>query len=225
MKKYVVFIVLLTVFLVLAKTETVELKEGESFEIKDKNLTLIKFDPDDDKIIVCVNNEKAIVSDEIDKSVNGVTIHIKSVKKDYAKLELTRRCTSSKCSCEKTDEDCSNIECFHECDSDAECDDNNKTTNDFCRGSPRKCLNIKIEQKAECTKDSDCDDYDKCTIDSCIVGVCNHKDIVNCGIDTEKNEIKKEDKINEKDKYLTVFFIILFLIIIILLFFNILKKK
>ena len=71
MKKYLVFGLFFMVLLVLAKTETVEMKEGESFEIKDKNVTLIKFDPEDDKIIVCVNNEKAIVSEELDKSVKN----------------------------------------------------------------------------------------------------------------------------------------------------------
>jgi hypothetical protein len=212
------------VYLVLAKTETVELKEGESFEIKDKNLTLIKFDPEDDKVIVCVNNEKAIVSDRIDKSVNGVTIHIKSVKNNYARLELTRRCTSSKCSCEKTEEDCSNVECFHECNSDDDCDDKDETTNDFCRGSPRKCINIKIEQQEECIIDFGCDDDNDCTIDKCISGTCTYKIISNCNISADEIKLGKIED-NEKENYIIVFFVVLFIAIIVLLFFNILKKN
>jgi len=224
MKKYLVFGLFFMVFLVLAKTETVEMKEGESFEIKDKNVTLIKFDPENDKIIVCVNNEKAIVSDELDKSVNGVTIHIKSVKIDYAKIELTRSCTSSKCSCEETSEDCSNVECFNECDYDSECDDGDEDTLDFCTGSPKKCVNNPIEKQVECVKDAECDDANDCTIDKCVDGECIHDDIIGCVLDEEVDKPVEVVSGDKNGEYFIVFSIILSLIIVILLFIVFRKK-
>lgn len=213
------------VCLVLAKTETVELREDESFEIKDKNLTILKLDHENDKIIACVNNEKAIVSDEADKTVNGLLIHIKSVRQDYARVEVTRRCTSSKCNCEETPQDCSNIECYNECDFDSECDDNNENTNDFCRGTPKKCVNIE-KKPVECTVYSDCYDGDECTIDECISETCNYREVFGCeSTVTENGKETKEENGKENEKYFTVFLLILFLIIIIILFYNILKKK
>jgi len=221
MRKCLILLVLCMIPLIIAKTETVTLEPMESFEIKDKNITLIKLDSEDDKVVLCISNEKVIVSDTLDKSVNGVTVHIKSVKSDYAKIEFTRTCTKD-CSCEENKEECSNIECFHECDVDLDCNDNNPSTNDFCRSSPRTCINIAIPLEPECSSDSDCNDNNECTTDNCISKKCTYNPIINCKATPSDKKTAPE---KQEDKYLVVFFIILFIIIIIASSFKLFKRK
>jgi|TARA_B100001971_G_scaffold214596_1_gene252999 LPXTG-motif cell wall-anchored protein len=96
--------------LVSATTETINLDIGESFVIRDKNVTLVNINEDDEKVIVCVNNEKAIVEDnEGEKLVNGVYVEVKSVDRNDARLEIERDCEDNDCECES---DCNNNLCF-----------------------------------------------------------------------------------------------------------------
>ena len=96
--------------LVSATTETINLDIGESFVIRDKNVTLVNINEDDEKVIVCVNNEKAIVEDnEGEKLVNGVYVEVKSVDRNDARLEIERDCEYNDCECES---DCNNNLCF-----------------------------------------------------------------------------------------------------------------
>ena len=146
MKNKAIFVVFLVmVVFALAKTETVKFGKMDSYELKDKNITVITYDEEDDKVILCVNGERAIVSEDRDKTVNGLLIHIREVKQSYAKLEISRTCSGSKCSCEKVGEECDNTPCFDECKENSECDDGDVNTNDFCTGKPKKCVNNPIE--------------------------------------------------------------------------------
>jgi len=134
----------LMVFLVmcvfaLAKTEDIRFGVLDSYEIKDKNITVMRYDEKDDKVVVCVNGVKGIISDEEDKSISGLSIHVETVKDEYAKLEITRFCEGSKCSCEDVGDECDNTPCFDECKEDRECDDGDELTNDACTGRPKKC--------------------------------------------------------------------------------------
>jgi|TARA_Y100000310_G_scaffold9719_2_gene10450 LPXTG-motif cell wall-anchored protein len=95
--------------LVSATTETINLDIGESFVIRDKNITLVNINEDDEKVVVCVNNKRAIVEDnEGEKLVNGVYVEVKSVDREDARLKIERDCDDNDCECES---DCSNNLC------------------------------------------------------------------------------------------------------------------
>jgi hypothetical protein len=93
------------------------------------------------------------------------------------------------CGCDESFICVNNICQQNECETDADCDDENEATLDSCRGEPKKCYNEEItsctnddnfcpascdykndndcEPVDECSEDSECDDNAPCTIDSC----------------------------------------------------------
>jgi len=110
MKKAIILIILLILLVPigLAKTETVELRTGDSRLIEDSNVTLLSINERDNKIIVCVNSQKQILEEKQEKTVNNLRIDVKDVKYDYAKLTLDSDCRNCICN---TNE-CSNAACF-----------------------------------------------------------------------------------------------------------------
>lgn len=109
MKKGMVMILAIALFFIslssaFALTEYTELIIGESYQIKDKNITLIGISSDEESLIVCVNNQKEILSN--DKTINEIGLHIRDTNKTSASLKITYKCPNCICSSE-----CSNKFC------------------------------------------------------------------------------------------------------------------
>lgn len=130
---FTLFLVLLLASPIQAKTITEKLEIGQSVELRNQNITLINIDEKGDSVLLCVNGEKGIVSEDRDKIINSVTVSVKYVKENSAKIEFQSSCND----CELND----NTVCFDECSSDSECEDNNEATIDLCIGKPKKCVN------------------------------------------------------------------------------------
>lgn len=126
---------------VLAKSKTIELNKGESYFFEQKNITLLDINSKDEKILVCVNGIKGIVSDS--RKVNYVDIKVKNIEKNSTKLRVDYECKDCVC------EDCENIPCFDECKRDADCDDFDRESVDRCVGRPKKCLYFKPKLENE----------------------------------------------------------------------------
>ncbi len=142
MKKAILLLILVMIPVALARTEEVELKQGESYSFDGRNITLMKLDKSDDRVVICVNNKKEIVSDN--KYVSGVNIDLKWVRDNSAKFEFR----FSEC------EECNygiwdNLDCFDECNLDIDCNDNDENTIDECKGRPKKCIDTEIKKEEE----------------------------------------------------------------------------
>jgi len=86
----VVVIFLFLVPIGYARTKTVILDRGDSYIMENINLTLIDYRKRDDKILVCVDDERAIISDE--KRVGEIYFEIRSFRDDGVKLTLDADC-------------------------------------------------------------------------------------------------------------------------------------
>lgn len=117
-------VLLLLIPISLAKTQTVVLNRGESTVIDGINVTLIDFIKKDRKVLICVNDEKTIISD--DKRVNKVYIDMRSFRDEGVRLELEADCDD----CIASD----NAKCFlkkeNNTESKIENDDLNETVDD-----------------------------------------------------------------------------------------------
>ena len=100
---FIIFIVLLSssVF-----AERVTLFENQSFLDDGKNITLLGIDHRRDKALFCVNNEQAIVADGAQKTVNQVSLSVKSLSSEKVRVEIDNYCKDCKC-----DVNCLNLEC------------------------------------------------------------------------------------------------------------------
>lgn len=136
MKKIILLIILLSTLAISTETRTIDMKIGDSIKLENKNITLVNFDDDDEKIIICVNNLKYIISDE--KRVNDVFIDIKSFNDNSVRLKIEVDCNLDNCECDKS---CLNDKCFSQkkCRVDRDCNDNNKFTKDQCVNN--SCIN------------------------------------------------------------------------------------
>jgi len=142
MKKAILLLILVMMPVALARTEEVELKQGESYSFDGRNITLMKLDKSDERVVICVNNKKEIVSEN--KYIEGINIDLKWVKEDSAKFEF-RFSECEECNYRSWD----NLDCFDECSVDLDCDDSNENTVDRCDGKPRKCINTEIKKEEE----------------------------------------------------------------------------
>ena len=226
MKKIVFLLTFLFVILtVTAATERITLNKGESLFLNQKNITLLNADFKNDNVLICVNNQKAIVSDE--EMVNGARIEIKDViDEGTAELEIeVESCNDDSCKCTI---DCTNNLCIttsseppeDECYTDSDCDDNNDQTEDKCEGTPKTCTNTLIQPSTDCANDEDCNDNDECTADRCINNECVHPK-VECGSDNQQdNNTSSPQKINFKmpgfRTIMTIITIVLVVLIIVL---------
>ena len=159
------------------------LEEGQSAELNGKRLTLLNLDFEKERVIVCVNGEKTILSSKT-KEVNGAVLDLRKVTMNKADIRMWVNCPGCEC-----DKNCDNSVCFDQCYEDEDCDDGNALTEDKCYGSPKKCHNQKTK---ECILDEHCDDGNEYTIDKCseLLKKCVH---------TEKTIYKEEIKeINEQ---------------------------
>jgi hypothetical protein len=109
MKKGIYLIILLMLIpLVIAKTEYVDLEKGQSYRASDSNITLLSVNSEKDKIILCVNNNKYILSEESSRNLKNLIIDLKDIYNDN-KIRLKLESTCSNCICK---EDCSNVDCY-----------------------------------------------------------------------------------------------------------------
>lgn len=109
MIKQILLALILLSSLVNATTKTIDLREGDSFLIRDKNVTIIDTNKDD-KVKICVNNIMNIISDSDKKFFNGVYIDIRFIENNITKVKLDRDCIKNNCSC---DESCNNDKCLN----------------------------------------------------------------------------------------------------------------
>ncbi|MBI2667967.1 hypothetical protein HYX17_04340 [Candidatus Woesearchaeota archaeon] len=116
-KQILIALILLGSF-VNATTETIDLREGDSFLIRDRNVTIIDTNKDD-KVKICINNLMSIISDNDEKLFNGVYVDIRHIENNITNVRLERNCIERDCSC---DENCNNNRCF---------DKENKSLEDF----------------------------------------------------------------------------------------------
>ena len=110
MKKLILLVILLLILPIsLAKTEKVTMYTGMSKTIENSNITLISLDEKNNKAVVCINNEKKILTENSDKTVGKLIINAKTIKLDYVEFELKSDCKYCTCT-----SDCSNNLCFPE---------------------------------------------------------------------------------------------------------------
>ena len=103
-KALLIFLLLLAIPIAAAITEYPDLSKGESFIVKDKNITLLGISMDSESVLVCVNNEVGIISDS--KTINGVGISLRGITDNEASLKISYRCPNCVCS-----DGCSNKLC------------------------------------------------------------------------------------------------------------------
>jgi len=182
-KKWFLFLFLLICsFPVFAAFESLSLHLGESREIDGVNFTLLRTNKAEDKVVMCVNNKKVIVSDQL--TVDASIIKLRDVFAAAANLEIDVAC-KDKCKC---GEECSNEACSVSgalCSKDDDCDDSNNDTSDFCISGV--CENRPVQLKP-CVSDPECDDKNPCTTDQCnkILKKCIHIDVENCSLPPEQ---------------------------------------
>ena len=210
-KKYFVWLVIFILICVFVSSTDISviLKDGDSVDIKDKNVSLV--DSLSDRVLVCVNGEKKIIEEGLDKRVNDVLIEISRTSVGEARLRLSYSCRNCICS------DCSNEICFVECRSDSECDDKNEDTLDFCE--EKKCFHKASSEKGgfvllnDCLKDDECSDSSSGTDDFCFDGRCFH---------SNKVEVEEKSTYN----FLALVFILLLIIVsLVVIYFKMRKKR
>jgi len=221
MKKSLIFVIIIILPLVLAKTDTLQMQKGESQLFYGNNITLLNFNEEEDSIIVCINNKIKIVTDSA--VVNGVSVDIRRVTPEFAEFKVDYRCSGRECDC---DASCSNELCISrdQCSKDLDCNDNDETTLDTCEGSPKKCIySEKPIAKAQCTKNEDCNDDNECTQDNCEDGSCRFTEIPNCK--KEVQEISSTSSFKERAQIISVILLGIILILILYWKFKVNRKK
>lgn len=106
MKKVMVIIILLVcISIAYAITEYATLNQNSSYIIKDKNITLLGISDDEESVLICVNSEKAILSE--DRTINNVYLSLRKVEDGSADIRIEYKCPN--CFCSK---ECSNELCY-----------------------------------------------------------------------------------------------------------------
>ncbi len=221
MKKSLIFVILLILPLVLAKTDTFQMQKGDSQLFYGKNITLLNFNEEEDSIIICINNKIKIVTDNA--LVNGVSVDIRRVTPEFAEFRVDYRCSGRECDC---DASCSNELCIprDQCSNDSDCNDNDETTLDKCEDSPKKCIySQKPVSKAQCTDNENCNDNNECTQDSCENGSCKFTEISDCK--KEVQEISSTSSFKERAQIISVILLGIILLLILYWKFKVNRKK
>jgi hypothetical protein len=87
----------------------VDLFVGESYFDDARNITLSAIDSKGNKAIFCVNNQKAIILEDEQKTVNEVSLDVKSISRDKVRVDIDVYCEDCEC-----DDNCLNKECIIE---------------------------------------------------------------------------------------------------------------
>ena len=80
MKKWILFILLVSIGVVSAKAIT--LAPEKSYEFNGKNITLLRQDDRNNNAVFCVNGIRQIIEEDKTKIINEVSIELKTIKKD-----------------------------------------------------------------------------------------------------------------------------------------------
>lgn len=116
-----------------ATTLTKDMKILDSIEIKNQNITLLNLNSKgEDKVVLCINGIKSIFAEDKEKTINNAIVKVINIKTDQSRIRVESNC-----------KDCiinDNNDCFHECNLNLDCNDNNNETIDTCIGNPRKCF-------------------------------------------------------------------------------------
>ncbi|MEK6936937.1 MAG: hypothetical protein AABW58_02600 [Nanoarchaeota archaeon] len=91
----------------LAYSARVNLEVSESYYSDGRNVTLLGIDKDNGKALVCVNNERAILSKDRQKTVNEVSLLVKRISKEDIRLDVKVYCEDCEC-----DDSCLNDRCI-----------------------------------------------------------------------------------------------------------------
>lgn len=205
-KALVIFTLFL--FLISPAFSSVTLRQGETYEIKGKQVIVENIRSD--AIKINVDGVKNIINVGEQKEVNGVDILLESVFSVDQPEERTASvvmgiafycgdgncdtgqnetgenccedcgcnpgyvCSGSVCKAEaevKKEQAAEAEKKKGECETNADCNDNDPLTEDTCKstpGKPKKCLHI----PPICKTDIECDDKDPCTVDRCVNNDC-----------------------------------------------------
>lgn len=115
-----------------ARTLTEDLKVGDSVIIENQRVSLLSLDKKEDKVVLCVNDVKTIISKDRDRTINNVRVDIRSITESQVKLKLESSCKN----CILSD----NNLCINQCNANSDCDDNNNSTIDVCTRTPKECI-------------------------------------------------------------------------------------
>ncbi len=107
MKQYLLILVILIFLILPVSAARINLMEGESYYKDGRNVTLLGIDNKRDKVLVCVNNERAILSRERQKTVKDVGLLVKSVSTEQARIDVKVYCEDCECN-----GNCLNTECI-----------------------------------------------------------------------------------------------------------------
>jgi hypothetical protein len=103
MKNWILLFILLN--LVIVSADTVDLKIGESFLEDAHNITLVSVNQD--KAIICVNNQRTIFSEDLVKLLGEAYIEARDIRSDSVKLDVEIDCIDCK------SDQISNDKCFN----------------------------------------------------------------------------------------------------------------
>lgn len=226
---FIIALILFILLAKYAKAETITLKVGQSKIISGKNVSVtavysefivVNADGTQKDInVITTQNASGVTFSSHTTYVNGVNITVTDLFERQQTVQLDVRvgfdCGDNICSSAETSaiccKDCScslgytciDNQCIesglNQCNSSAQCDDNNQCTVDSCEGIPRKCYNVEIltcfdnddccpekcyyendfdcprnKTKFECFSSKDCIDVNACTFDYCEDGKCKH---------------------------------------------------
>ncbi|MBS3171386.1 hypothetical protein J4449_02110 [Candidatus Woesearchaeota archaeon] len=107
MKQYLLFLVILIFLILPVNAARVNLIEGENYYTDGRNITVLGIDNKRDKVLVCINNERAILSKERQKTVNDVSLLVKTVSDEKIRIDIKVYCEDCECN-----ENCLNTECI-----------------------------------------------------------------------------------------------------------------
>ena len=89
MKIWLILVILLVIPGVLADSKSVSLFQDESYFLDNHNLTVLGFDTEkDDKVLLCVDGQRTIISQDKTKIVNGLSVEVRSITSKLVKLNL-----------------------------------------------------------------------------------------------------------------------------------------
>jgi len=167
----------------------VTLEVGESFLFENKNITLI--DSADESVILCINNEKFIVSK--DKRISGVFVDYKRSDDDKATLRFKYECNEDNCEC---GDECSNSLCFE-----------NIVVED-------EVVDEVVEGIVECREHLECNGGDECTVGVCSSNSCVFTEIPGCGETIIEEEVV-EGTLQDNSDIRPFAFVLLFIALIL----------
>ncbi|MEK6951721.1 MAG: hypothetical protein AABX29_01785 [Nanoarchaeota archaeon] len=194
-----------------------QLEKGSTIEVGGKKVLLKGIA--EDSVVVSVDGVSNIIEQGETKTINGIKIIVGEVF--YSDLgsqadisaESIYSCGDGNCDETETSDNCCNdcgckngLECndnkcrekpVNKCNSDAECNDNDSSTEDKCTGSPKECKHIggKI-----CEKNEDCDDDNECTKDECKNSDCFNAKTEDCVSNLTDSEMKNTNTTGNKSR-------------------------